>query len=113
MVRLIDAMPQITRCANRFQFQNGAINRIIWHCIEWDTLCFNSKMVRLIGGKPKGETFVLMGFNSKMVRLIGKSIMDRLVKKQKFQFQNGAINSKPNLIFSDSALIVSIPKWCD
>ncbi len=100
-----------------FQFQSGAIERLITNSPDVDKLGFNSNLVRLKGEERRNKRKVWQSFNSNLVRLkvyyVRKYIQhysgfnSNLVRLKvivralparayfEFQFQSGAIESLP------------------
>ena len=74
-----------------FQFQTGAIKRLLSMPANGGALSFNSKLVRL-----KAELSVVKQIDEVM-----------------FQFQTGAIKRMHLLLKSRCGSRVSIPNWCD
>ena len=82
-------------CPTKFQFQNGTIDSSHSGEFDFDIICFNSKMVRLIADYAK-ENKMSYKFQFQNGTIDRIPILDLKPVFIKFQFQNGTIDRKFN-----------------
>ena len=87
-----------------FQFQIGAIGRMLQAIVIQTQTSFNSRLVRLAAGLRGACTRKILRFNSRLVRLAGCKYQLLCCLDPQFQFQIGAIGSQwGGLLFGNQA----------